>query len=88
MCYLQPKYDTDRISIADDCIKATGYRLPLLIDPVSVDNIFNKVIVYGQFDFICFNGMRKLSYIALPMEGSYPLELIKNALDEAIQQCQ
>jgi hypothetical protein len=32
------------------------------------------------------NGRKKLSYIAQPIEGSYPLELIKDALDEAIQQ--
>jgi hypothetical protein len=52
ICYLQPKYDADRTGIADDCIKTTGYCMPLLIDPVSVDNIFNKVIVYSMANSI------------------------------------
>ncbi len=87
ICYVQPKCDADRISIADDFIKATGYRLPLLIDPVSLDNPFSKVYSPWPIRFYVINGMKKLSYIAQPIEGSYPLELIKDALDEAIQQC-
>ncbi|CAF5221074.1 unnamed protein product, partial [Rotaria magnacalcarata] len=35
ICYVQPKCDADRIHIANDFIKATEYRIPLLIDPVS-----------------------------------------------------
>jgi hypothetical protein len=30
--------------------------------------------------------MKNLSYIAQPIEGSYSLELVKNALDEALEQ--
>ena len=29
--------------------------------------------------------MKKLSYIAQPIEGSYPLEMITDALDASIQ---
>jgi hypothetical protein len=32
--------------------------------------------------------MKKLSSIAQPIEGFYPLEMIRNAMDEALQQCQ
>jgi hypothetical protein len=37
--------------------------------------------------FYVIDEMKKLSYIAQPIEGSYPLELIKNAMDEAVQKC-
>jgi hypothetical protein len=86
ICYVQPKCDADRISIANDFIKSTGYRLSLLIDPVSLGNPFSKVYSPWPIRFYVIDGMRNLSYIAEPIEGSYPLELIKNALDEAIQQ--
>ena len=87
ICYVQPKCDADRISIANDFIKSTGYRLPLLIDPVSLDNPFSKVYSPWPIRFYVIDGRKKLSYIAEPIEGSYPLELIKNAVDEAVQQC-
>ena len=41
--YTQPKLDADRIHIADDFIRTTGYRIPLLIDPVSQNNPFIEV---------------------------------------------
>ncbi len=86
ICYVQPKCDDDRIRIANDFIKATGYRVPLLIDPVSENNPFSKVYSPWPIRFYVIDEMKKLSYIAQPIEGSYPLELIKNALDVAIQQ--
>jgi hypothetical protein len=43
ICYIQPKSDDDRISIANDFIQTIGYRIPLLIDPVSYDNPFSKM---------------------------------------------
>jgi hypothetical protein len=88
ICYAQPKYDNDRIRIADDFIKATEYRLPLLIDPVSSGNPFSKVYNPWPIRFYVIDEMKKLSYIAEPIEGSYPLELIRDALDQAIRQCQ
>jgi hypothetical protein len=88
ICYVQPKCDDDRIRIADDFIKATGYRIPLLIDPVSENNPFSKVYSPWPIRFYVIDQMKKLSYIAQPIEGSYPLELIRNAMDEAVQQCQ
>ncbi len=87
ICYVQPKCDADRISIANDFIKTTEYRVPLLIDPVSYDNPFSKVYSPWPIRFYVIDQMKKFSYIAQPIEGSYPLELIKNALNEAIQQC-
>jgi hypothetical protein len=86
--YVQPKCDDDRIRIADDFIKATEYRVPLLIDPVSHNNPFSKVYNPWPIRFYVIDHMQNLSYIAQPIEGSYPLELIRNALDLAIQQCQ
>ncbi|CAF3008641.1 unnamed protein product [Rotaria sp. Silwood2] len=88
ICYAQSKCDDDRIRIANDFIKATGYRIPLLIDPVSKNNPFSEVYSAWPIRFYVIDHMRKISYIAQPIEGSYPLELIKNALDEAIQKCQ
>ncbi|CAF1346136.1 unnamed protein product [Rotaria sordida] len=88
ICYVQPKRDADRIRIADDFIKATKYRIPLLIDPVSENNPFSKVYSPWPIRFYIIDHMKKFSYIAQPIQGSYPLELIKNALDDAIQQCQ
>jgi hypothetical protein len=44
ICYVQSKCDGDRIHIAVDFIKATGYRILLLIDPVSHDNSFSKSV--------------------------------------------
>jgi hypothetical protein len=35
--------------------------------------------------FYVIDEMKKLSSIAQPIEGSYSLELIKNAMDEAVQ---
>lgn len=32
--------------------------------------------------------MKIIDYIAQPIEGSYPLEMITDALDASIQQCQ
>ncbi len=43
ICCVQSKNDDDRISIANDFIKATEYEVPLLIDLVSDGNRFNKV---------------------------------------------
>jgi len=88
ICYVQPICDADRIRIADDFIKATGYRIPLLIDPVSENNPFSKVYNPWPIRFYVIDQMKKFSYIAQPIEGSYPLELIRNALDQVIQQCQ
>ena len=88
ICYVQPKCDDDRIRIADDFINATGYHIPLLIDPVSSGNPFSKVYNPWPIRFYVIDEMKKLSYIGEPIEGSYPLELIRNALDQAIQQCQ
>ena len=86
--YDQPKYDGDRIRIADDFIKATGYQVSLLIDPVSGGNPFSKVYSPWPIRFYVIDGMKKISYIAQPIEGSYPLEVIRDAMDEAIRQCQ
>jgi hypothetical protein len=86
ICYTQPKCDDDRIRIADDFIKATGYRVPLFIDPVSEGNPFSKVYNPWPIRFYVIDAMKKLSYIAQPIEGSYPLELIRNALDAALSQ--
>jgi hypothetical protein len=88
ICYVQPKCDDDRIRIANDFIKATGYRVPLLIDPVSENNPFSKVYSPWPIRFYVIDEMKKLIYIAQPIEGSYPLQMIRNALDEALQQCQ
>ncbi|CAF3966060.1 unnamed protein product [Rotaria sp. Silwood1] len=88
ICYVQPKTDADRIAIANDFIQTTGYRLPLLIDPISRNNPFNQVYSSWPIRFYVIDGTKKFSYIAYPIEGSFPLELIKNALDQAFQQCQ
>ncbi|UJR07618.1 hypothetical protein I4U23_011907 [Adineta vaga] len=88
ICYVQPKCDTDRLKIATDFIKATDYRIPMLIDPVSLGNPFSKEYNPWPIRFYVVDRMKRLSYIATPIQGSYPLELIKNALDEAIQQCE
>ncbi|CAF4290138.1 unnamed protein product, partial [Rotaria sordida] len=61
---------------------------PLLIDPVSENNPFSNVYSPWPIRFYIIDHMKKFSYIAQPIQGSYPLELIKNALDDAIQQCQ
>lgn len=86
ICYVQPKSDDDRIKIAKDFIDATGYRLPLLIDPVSLGNPFSKEYNPWPIRFYVIDRTKKLSYIAEPIEGSYPLELIRNAMDAALQQ--
>ena len=88
ICYLQPKTDVDRLRIAEDFITATGYRVPLLIDPVSRQNPFSKVYCPWPIRFYVIDQMKHLSYIAQPIEGSFPLELIRNALDQATQQRQ
>ena len=85
ICYAQPKCDGDRIRIANDFIEATGYRVPLLIDPVSAKNSFSKAYSPWPIRFYVIDAMQKLSYIAQPIEGSYPLELIRKAMDEAVQ---
>ena len=85
ICYLQPKSDADRIGIAEDFIKATEYRIPLLIDPVSKENPFSKVYCPWPIRFYVIDPMKTLSYIAQPIEGSFPLELIRNALDQVVQ---
>ena len=54
--------------------------LPLLIDPVSLGNPFSKVYSPWPIRFYVIGGRKKLSYIAEPIEGSYPLESIKNAM--------
>jgi hypothetical protein len=83
--YVQPKCDDDRVRVAQDFIDATEYRLPILIDPVSRNNPFSREYCPWPIRFYVINGMRKLSYIAQPIEGSYPLELIRNAMDAALQ---
>jgi hypothetical protein len=88
ICYVQPKCDADRIRIADDFIKSTGYEVPLLIDPVSRNNPFSKVYNPWPIRFYIIDQMKKFSYIAEPIEGSYPLDFIRDALDAAVQQCQ
>jgi hypothetical protein len=88
ICYVQPKCDADRTGIANDFIKSTEYRIPLLMDPVSRNNPFSKVYNPWPIRFYVTDQKRKFSYIAEPIEGSYPLELIRNALDEALRQCQ
>jgi hypothetical protein len=88
ICYVRPKCDDDRIRIAEDFIKATEYRIPLLIDPVSGNNPFSKVYSPWPIRFYVIDQMKKLSYIAQPIEGSYSLELIRNAMDEVVHQCQ
>ncbi|CAM4917309.1 unnamed protein product [Rotaria socialis] len=77
-----------RGTIANDFIQATEYRIPLLIDPVSKTNPFSEVYCPWPIRFYVIDHMKKLSYIAEPIEGSFPLELIRNAFDDAIQQCQ
>jgi len=84
ICYNQPKCDNDRIHIAEDFIQATGYRLPLLIDSVSENNPFSKIYNPWPIRFYVIDPMKKFSYIAQPIQGSFPLELITNALDQAI----
>ncbi|CAF1060001.1 unnamed protein product [Didymodactylos carnosus] len=86
ICYLQPKSDADRIRIADDFIKSTGYRILLLIDPVSRNNPFSQVYAPWPIRFYVIDQMKNLSYIAQPIQGSFPLEFIRNALDQAIVQ--
>ncbi|CAF1144407.1 unnamed protein product [Rotaria sordida] len=88
ICYVQPKSDDDRIRIANDFIKATEYRILLLIDPVSKNNPFSQVYSPWPIRFYVIDPMKKFSYIAQPIQGSFSLELIKNALDEVAQQCQ
>ncbi|CAF1346117.1 unnamed protein product [Rotaria sordida] len=88
ICYVQPKCDNDRIRITDDFIKATKYRIPLLIDPISENNLYSKVYCPWPIRFYVIDHMKKLSCIAQPIQDSFSLELIKNALDDAIQQCQ
>ncbi|CAF3189137.1 unnamed protein product [Rotaria sp. Silwood2] len=85
ICYNQPKSDNDRIRIANDFIKATEYRIPLLIDPLSENNPFSQVYNPWPIRFYVIDHMKKFSYIAQPIQGSFPLEWIKNALNEAIQ---
>ena len=83
--YTQPKSDADRIHIADDFIRTTSYRIPLLIDPVSQNNPFSEVYAPWPIRFYVLDSTKVLSYIAQPIEGSFPLELIQNALNQAIK---
>jgi hypothetical protein len=87
ICYLQPKTNADRLCIANDFVKVTGYRVPLLVDPVSRQNPFSQIYCPWPIRFYVIDQLKNLSYIAQPIEGSFPLELIRNALDQAIQQC-
>ncbi|CAF1003599.1 unnamed protein product [Rotaria sordida] len=73
------KCNAHRIRIADDFIKATEHRIPLLIDPVSENNPFSKVYSPWPIRFYVIGHMKKLSYIAQPIQGLFSLELIKNA---------
>ncbi|CAF4311705.1 unnamed protein product, partial [Adineta steineri] len=84
--YVQPKCDVDRICIAKDFVETTKYRIPLLIDPVSRDNPFSKMYNPWPIRFYVIDKMRRFRYIAEPMKGSYSLELIKDALNQVIQQ--
>lgn len=88
ICYVQPKCDEDRIRIAEEFIQATGYRIPLLIDPVSSNHPFSKEYNPWPIRFYIIDSMKQLNYIAQPIEGSYPLEMIRDALNTAIEQSQ
>ncbi|CAF4441014.1 unnamed protein product [Rotaria socialis] len=63
ICYFQPKYDDDRIRIADDFIRATEYRIPLLIDLVSEKNPFSQVYSPWPIRVYIIDQMKKLSYV-------------------------
>ncbi|CAF3420727.1 unnamed protein product [Rotaria socialis] len=67
---------------------STGYRIPLLIDPVSEKNPFSQVYSPWPIRFYVIDHMKKFSYIAQPIQGSFPLELIKNALNKVIRKTQ
>ena len=69
ICYAQPKTDADRLRVAADFIEATGYRIPLLVDPVSLGNPFSEAYSPWPIRFYVVNGAQKLSYIAEPIEG-------------------
>ncbi|CAF4359622.1 unnamed protein product, partial [Adineta steineri] len=47
---------------------------------------FSKMYNPWPIRFYVIDKMRRFRYIAEPIKGSYLLELIKNALDEVIQQ--
>ncbi|CAF1190960.1 unnamed protein product [Rotaria sp. Silwood1] len=69
--------------------RISEYRVSLLlIDSVSENNPFSQVYSPWPIRFYVIDHMNKLSYIAQPIQGSFSLELIKNALDQAIQKCQ
>ena len=88
ICYTQPKTDADRIRIADDFIERMGYRIPMLIDPVSQNNPFSQLYAPWPIRFYVIDSKKDLSYIAQPIQGSFPVECIKDALDQAIAQNQ
>ncbi|CAF1138820.1 unnamed protein product [Rotaria sordida] len=73
------KCNAHRIRITDDFIKATKYRIPLLIDPVSENNPFSKVYSPWPIRFYVINHIKKFSYISQPIQGLFSLKLIKNA---------
>jgi len=84
VCYEQPKSDADRIRIADNFIKSTGFCISLFIDPVSQNNPFSQNYAPWPIRFYVIDHKKHLSYIAQPIQGSFPLESIKNALDQSI----
>lgn len=88
ICYVQPKCDEDRLRIAHDFVRDTEYRVPLLIDPVSSGHPFSKEYNPWPIRFYIIDSMKKLTYIAQPIEGSYSLKMITDALNTTIQQCQ
>ena len=84
IAYAQPKSDADRLSIVRDFITATGYRLPMLVDPVSRGNPFSRLYAPWPIRFYIINQQNTFSYIAAPVGCSFSLTEISQALDAAI----
>ena len=84
IAYAQPKSDADRLSIARDFIDATGYRLPMLVDPVSTGNPFSRLYAPWPIRFYIVDRHNTFSYIAAPVDCSFSLNEISQALDDTI----
>jgi Iodothyronine deiodinase len=84
IAYAQPKSDADRLSIAQDFIAATGYRLPMLVDPVSRANPFSRLYAPWPIRFYIIDQHDTFSFIAAPVGCSFSLNEISQALDAAI----
>ena len=56
------------------------------LDPVSQNNPFSKIYSSWPIRFYIIDHKKRFSYIAEPIQCSFPLELLRNALDEVIQQ--